>query len=473
MLLRQTLLYMPAQLIGPLALFVAAVLWTHLLPPDAYGTLMLIMAAQELIFGFALSWLSLTVLRYRDTLEKGEGAARFRRAETGLLYGSILAQIAGVAILMPFLDRATPALILMTALYVVSRSLLNYLSERARAGGAIVSYTIAQTAGPTLGFALGLLLTRFFGASPTVAIAGYAVVQFAALPFVWAGSGASAVPGRPTKELLTPALRYGAPLLLSSIVTWISINGIRVVVEKMQGAVELGLLSVGWGLGQRVAATIAMLVTAAAFPLAVRSFNTGDRDGALDQLAQNAVLLVALLAPATVGVLLIDDQLVRLAVAEPYWATTIAILPYALLSGVARNVRMHYVDQLFLLHEQARWITALTVAEAAATIAGAVIGVMTHGLLGAAIGASLAHLVIALYVFAQGVTKLGLRVRWNDLARIGIATAAMGLGVKLLPVAATIMGVATAVAVGAAIYGAALLALFPDIAMRARRAARA
>ena len=54
MLLRQTLLYLPAQLVGPFALFIAAVVWTHLLPPDAYGTLMLVMAIQELIFGFGL-----------------------------------------------------------------------------------------------------------------------------------------------------------------------------------------------------------------------------------------------------------------------------------------------------------------------------------------------------------------------------------------------------------------------------------
>lgn len=470
MLLRQTLLYLPAQLIGPLALFVAAVLWTHLLPPDSYGTLMLVMAVQELIFGFGLSWLSLTVLRYRDSLEKGEGAERFRRAEAGLLYLSIVAQLVGVAVVFPFFDRATPELIAASAVFIISRSLLNHLAERSRAGGAIVWYTIAQTTGPLLGFLLALALTRIFGASPTVAIAGYAIVQIATLPFVWIRSGATFTAGAPTREFLKPLWRYGAPLLLSSVVTWVSINGIRIVVDKMQGAVALGLMSVGWGLGQRIASTVAMLVTAAAFPLAVKLFNAGDRDGAMDQLAQNGVLLIALLAPATAGLILIDDALIQLLIAQPYWSVTIAILPYAVLSGVVRNVRVHYADQVFLLHERTGWLLVQTTVEAAATMIGAALGAMMSGVVGAVIGAFIAHAAVMLWVFAQGVILLGLRIRWADLARIALATAAMSIAVWLMPIEASVIKVTLAIFVGAIVYGVALLALFPDIVLRLQRA---
>ncbi|WP_342361036.1 lipopolysaccharide biosynthesis protein [Terrarubrum flagellatum] len=470
MLLRQTLLYLPAQLIGPFALFVAAVVWTHLLPPGAYGTLMLVMAAQELIFGFGLAWLSLTVLRYRDSFERGEGAARFRRAEAAMLYGSILLQALAVVVILPFFDRPTPQLIGVAAVFIVSRSLLNHLAERARAGGEIMWYTIAQTSGPLVGFLLSLLLTKWFGASPAVALSGYAIVQMIVLPFVWLRAGAVFKPAMPTRELVEPLKRYGMPLLLSSVGSWVAMNGIRLVVDKMQGETALGLMSVGWGLGQRLASTVAMLVTAAAFPMAVKAFNAGDRDGAMDQLAQNGVLLISLLAPTFAGLQLVDDELVKFMIAQPYWRETIAILPLAVLSGVVRNVRVHYADQVYLLYEKTNWLLVITATEAVATLVGAAVGASLNGVVGAVTGALIAHIVTAIVVFAHGMMTLGLRIRWFDLARIGVATIAMSFVVSLVTMDGSLWRLVFAIALGVAIYSAALMALFPEMIGKLRRA---
>ncbi len=470
MLLRQTLLYLPAQLVGPLALFVAAVVWTHLMPPDPYGTLMLIMATQEFIFAFGLAWLSLTVLRYRDALERGEGAERFRRAEAGLLYGSIIAQILAAAIVLPLIGRPEPALIAAAALFIVTRSVLTHLAERMRAGGDVAGYTIAQTAGPVAGFILALALARVWGATPAIALLGYGVAQLVALPIAWRRSGAALAPAAPTKHLLDPLLRYGLPLLLSGVATWFCINGIRVVVDMAHGATALGLMSVGWGLGQRIASTVAMLVTAAAFPLAVKAFNAGDHDGAMNQLAQNGALLIALLAPATVGLVLVDDELVKLLIGADYWTTTIAILPLAVLSGALRCVRMHYGDQVFLLHERTGWLLVITFVEAAMTMAFATVGATSYGIVGAVMGVVIAHGLVMFWVMIQGVVMLGLRVRWPDLARIAAATAIMAGAVWLMPAGASALRLGLVVAVGAAVYAAALAAFFPEMIGKLRRA---
>jgi O-antigen/teichoic acid export membrane protein len=429
------------------------------------------MAAQELIFAFGLSALSLTVLRYRDALERGEGVERFRRGEAALLYGSIVAQAAAVWLVLPLFGRATPELLAAAMLYIVTRSLLVYFAERARAGGAIGCYTLAQVAGPVGGFLLALALTSRFGATPAAALLGYGVVQCVALPLVWARAGATWRPAAPTPDLVDPLWRYGAPLLLSSLLTWVSLNGVRLVVDAMQGAVALGLMSVGWGLGQRISATVAMIVTAAAFPLAVKSFNNGDRDGAQDQLAQNGALLIALLAPAAAGLILVNAPLVHLLVGAPYWSAAIATLPLATLAGMLRNARVHYADQIYLLHERTGWLLVITLVEAVATLVGAAAGGWTGGVVGAVAGVLVAHAAVAVLVFAQGVAMLGLRVRWADLGRIAAATAAMSLVVWAPPPASSALELAAVVALGAAVYAACLMALLPDIVGRLRRAA--
>ena len=63
MLIYQTLLYLPAQLLGPAVQFLAAVAWTHWLSPSEYGVVALVIA--EVVTG-------------------GSGAAKHRRPAPAL-----------------------------------------------------------------------------------------------------------------------------------------------------------------------------------------------------------------------------------------------------------------------------------------------------------------------------------------------------------------------------------------------------
>ena len=44
MLLKQTLLYLPAQIVGPAFQFMAVIVWTYWLTPEAYGVVALLLA---------------------------------------------------------------------------------------------------------------------------------------------------------------------------------------------------------------------------------------------------------------------------------------------------------------------------------------------------------------------------------------------------------------------------------------------
>ena len=46
-LARNTLLYMPAQVIGPLAQFAATVAWTHYVAPSAFGIVTFVMSPSD------------------------------------------------------------------------------------------------------------------------------------------------------------------------------------------------------------------------------------------------------------------------------------------------------------------------------------------------------------------------------------------------------------------------------------------
>ena len=90
------------------------------------------------------------------------------------------------------------------------------------------------------------------------------------------------------REIVGHALRYGIPLIIGGALGWVGLNASRFIVNEMPGVAAAGLFAVGYGLGQRAAAVAAMLVTAAAFPLAVKSMEQGGSKAAMRQLADNS-----------------------------------------------------------------------------------------------------------------------------------------------------------------------------------------
>jgi O-antigen/teichoic acid export membrane protein len=466
MMLKQTLYYLPAQFLGPLAMFVAAVVWTHLLDAETYGVVSYVLAAQELVYMATIAWWSLYALRFRAAMDE-DRRRRLVEADNAVVLGGAIFQLIATVPLLATLDM-TPSVgfFVSAGVLFVTRSLLTHYSEIARTEQAIATYTIAQLAGPLFGTLASFLGVILFGATPTAALAGIAAVQAIGLALVMVRLGVKPRIPLPGRDVVGDALLYGLPMLATGMLAWIATNGIRLVIDELAGAEALGLLSVGWGLGQRVSSVAAMLLTAAAFPIAVRLYESGDEEGALKQLADNGSMLFALLAPTTAGVAMVARPLVEAMIAEPFRAATVAILPLAVLAGSIRNQRAHYVDQLFLLHTAPGRMVPLMTIEALGCVVGAALGLMwagggLDGLVAATIGCVAGTTLAAAMTFAVAMKDYRLRPQWGRWARILGATAIMCAVLAVIPWGRGVLVLGAEVITGMIAYAAALAVLFP------------
>jgi O-antigen/teichoic acid export membrane protein len=229
------------------------------------------------------------------------------------------------------------------------------------------------------------------------------------------------------------------------------------------------LFAVGYGLGQRAAAVAAMLVTAAAFPLAVKSMEQEGIQAGMRQLAANSALLVGILAPSLAGIFMLRMEIVHLLIAAPFQQVTLAVLPLATLAGAIRNLRAHFGDQVFLLHSRTRWMMAIAAIDASTTVVLSILFLPRWGLPGAAGATVLAALAAATVSFSIGFAKFGLRLPVSHLVRIAVATIAMAALLRIFPEARTIAGLAAHVTAGAAAYFAALALLYAPTLLRMLR----
>ena len=466
MLIRHTFLYLPAQLIGPFVQFVAALVWTHFMTPDLYGVLTFIFAAQDLAFVFSLSWWSQYTLRYFALLAPAERQP-YRTAESAVLASTALIQ-AGVALGALILLRVEPSLPLAfgAIAFTITRCISQHVSERARSEHRIFDYTVGQTVGPVAGFALALLAVIGIAPTPEWALIGYATAQGLALIWLLRRLHVARVSWPVPRDVIRTALSFGLPIVIAGAIGWISLNGIRVVVEHAAGATALGLVAVGWGLGQRFTGVAATLVSAASFPLAVRSFASGSRKDAFRQLAQGGVLLIALVVPATAGLCLLTKPFVELTVSRSFQEATMMILPLAAIAGGIRNIRIHFADQVLILMERIDVGIMINVVEAVCVIAGAWIGLHLGGLPGAVEGCLVASAIGAALCFGYIWWKFDFPLPWANTARVFLAAGIMVAVLMLIPwdklhIGST-MHIALESALGMLVYAVALGCLEPE-----------
>jgi O-antigen/teichoic acid export membrane protein len=461
-LIRHTILYMPAQLLPPLVQFATMIVWTHLLHPAAFGITTFAIAAQEFTTLIGITWWSLFVLRFRARFAMA-GDERFRLMDNLVAVFAVGAQI---ALTLPMLWLAgSPidwAIFLSAAGFFICRTILAHYAEWARADHRIGLFTTAQLIGTVVGSGLSIAALMIVGPDPSVALGSQAVGYGLGLVVLFFGTNLRFRVGRFDSGIFRNAMRYGLPLIVSGIFAWVAGNSIRVLVQFSDGAVGLGLLSVGWGLGQRIAAVLAMLLAAATYPLAVSHVESGDREGALEQVSLNGVFLLALLAPAMAGVTLLSPPLVMRLIAEPFRETTIMILPIAFLAAAVRGLRIHTSDQTMILLERTRATMYATIFEAGLNVIFCIVGLQLGGILGAALGILAGTTAGCIASFAYSFIKLRLPVPsgWTFL-KILVATGVMSEGIRLMPTPATLSAILLTTVVGAASYAAMVVLLFP------------
>jgi O-antigen/teichoic acid export membrane protein len=468
MLLRHTLLYLPAQIIGPLFQLVAVIVWTHVVDEHTLGVITLVTATHELLQIAFLTWWSQYALRFFGRYQDQDEALRFYRTENAVLLVSAIAQsiIAVAIVLLVIAPDANAGLLIATVGYAITRTLNLYIGERARVRHQIWVYSIQQIVGPSAGFIAGLVLIKLIGQSAEWPLAGYALAQLAAtiivLPKI--DYGRSFWPF--DRDIVNQALQYGIPIVIGGALGWIGLNASRFIVNDMLGVAAAGLFAVGYGLGQRAAAVAAMLVTAAAFPLAVKSMEQGGSKVAMRQLADNSALLIAILAPSITGIFMLRVEIVHLLIAAPFQQVTLAVFPLSALAGSIRNVRAHFVDQAFMLHDRTRPMMVVAAIDATVTVVLSLVFIRYWGLVGAAGATVLAALAAAVVSFAIGFSRFGLTLPFNHLVPIALATTAMAALLSNLPAAPSLMVLAFHIAAGAAVYVALLVLLYATSLLR-------
>lgn len=449
-------------MLSPLAQLLSIVFWTHLADAQTVGILTLVTSSQELAGGASLLWWSHYLMRhYFEFSEKGalsELMATSRLAITGIV---ILQPILAVSILLLFIDpSASGMMIVVVALFGALRIINQYFALLAVIRYRPMDNTVHSLAGPFGGLLLGIALLAICGSDPIWPLLGYLCGDFVGAAFGVFRAERASPRALADWRIISESFRYGAPLTLQNALSWTALNSPRFIVAFLLGLDAAGEFAVGFGLGQRSASLAAMAVTVAALPLAINQAQAGGRIEGLRQLAANGALLLGVTLPAVVGLSLVGVLLTPLIIAEPFRATTNALLPWSAASGLLLAVTSHYLNHIFLIDRRTSDLAKIELIAALATAILAVAFVQQFGIIGGVWAIGAVRAVNLLVVGASMIVARGLIVPWRDSLKIVASTLIMSAGVMLVPDQPGWVALLLKIALGALIYVGMLLLLY-------------
>lgn len=473
MLLSRTLRTIPGQLAGPLAQIAGALLYTFFLDPVALGVWALAWAAQELAYYAVLDWWTSYVQRYAAAHNDEASRRRLNATESAVLLVATLLQIvvAGVAISV-MLGAVLPlSLLVAVALFTATKNLVTHFATRARAEDADVAFTLLHVTSAVGGLALSILALWVLPPSPQNLLLAFALAQMLALAIGIPRMGF--VPQRPApdRHMISASWAYGAPLLVASLMEWVSTQGVRLIVQAVSGLAGVGLMTVAWWLGLRLTNLAALLVTGASFAVAVKAFDEEGSDAARRRLSDSSALLLLLLIPSTVGAMLLAPSIAQTLVAADYAHSTAALLPMAVLAGAFRAFREHGPEQAFLLFGNSRATIWACLVEMVGTLILASVGLMAQGLEGALTGCAVASMIAAAFTHFYAWGKIGYFVELGHVLRIVFASSVMAAVVVALPAPASFIALVLTAIAGCLVYAAASWVVWGRRLLKMRSAA--
>ena len=449
------MIYVAARVLAAVLGVATTAILTHLLAPTVYGVYGLALVVMSFGSDAAFSWLGISFMRF---YQSRPGDPRLTGTFLLLFYALVGLTAVLAALAWAFGIFAGSA----AAVYAIGIALMwSYSWFEFVARFEIASFHPTRYLLMNVGRALtGLIATvgaAWFTRDPVWTVAGTALGMLVGSFLRGFGRLGVSFSGF-DRKLALAVLAFGAPMAASMVLGSLINSGTRWLIQELDSAQALGFYTAAFMLVQNTLALIGSGIASAGYSLAVRAVEEGKSEITRKQLLANSTLLLAVLAPATLGLVLTSHGLARTLIGAQYVASVASITPWMAVGTGLFAFRANYLDHAFQLGRRPGlqvWVSALT---AIVAVGLSFWLIPKYGPLGAAVAVAVAMVISCAHAWILGHYAYTLPFPVAQSARIGAACTAMGIVVVLIPGSGPV-SFPLQVALGASVYVGTALAL--------------
>jgi O-antigen/teichoic acid export membrane protein len=260
------------------------------------------------------------------------------------------------------------------------------------------------------------------------------------------------------RKLAIEVIKFGLPVAITMTMVGLMNNGTRALLEMLDSAKGLGLYTAAFAMIQQPLILVGSSISAASFSLAVRAVEGKDHIEVRRQILDNGTLLLAVMAPACLGLALTAHGFVNILLGSEFRSIAIVLAPWLAAGAFFSCIRSYFFDNAFTLGRRPILLVWVYVVAAVLAVGLSILLIPRMGPVGAAIAVTAAQAVSCCHSAIVGRSVFPMSISIGAMGRILLCCVFMALIVLSIPTDGTV-GFLLQVAFGAIGYCCAAIAL--------------
>jgi O-antigen/teichoic acid export membrane protein len=409
---KDLLKYLPSSILPAIVSLVSVPIFTSYLKPDEWGNYVLVLNAAELLSTISITWMTTSVVRFYE-LSLREG--KYSRFITTVLISGLLSvfSLVGLAFLISFvfkeqLPKEFLVSVTATGLWLFAGTALGNLVGsvfKAKREAGKYSILVSWQSISRLGFGIlfvgllgwgfeGLLFGSALGLTVGLIAFSYSLFSksFHFKYFSWTLS----------KSLLF----YGLPIAIGDLSYWLLRLADRYIIRLSRSAYEVGIYSVGYDISDKTFGTLIALLSLAAWPLVVQTWERKGEQVTSEFISQLLRMYLLLAIPAVVAMSLLREPLITV-LADKLYIDGNQIIPLVV-SSVFFFGFQRWFQLVLLLHKKTGFVMISVLSGAVVNVILNLIFVPYFGYQASALINLLSYMLFALLIilFSRRLMKL-------------------------------------------------------------------
>lgn len=453
--------YLPANLVQAVVGFGTIAVLTRVLSPEDYGRWALVFATVTLGHNILMTWVEAAAVRFYAAVQ-GKPEEKDHFATLLRLYG-LSAAVTGVltALGLFYLRHDLALQLALGAAFggALGRSALRIALETRRAALDVRRYVRVDIVHSLGGFLIGIAAVVWAGAGAAGPYIGMAIAVALCLFIEWPALWTRSVGGNFDVSRARSYAVFGMPVAACVAMQILISSSDRFFIAHYLGEAAVGAYSAGYQLAARPMDILIVWTAMAFVPLMTAAY---ERDGAegLRLVSKRAfTTLIALAAPAAVGLALVAEPFAELLVGEGLRAGAAQIAPWIALSSFLGGVALTYFGEGFKLAQKTTDLLLVLAIPVILSVVLNAILIPQFGLNGAVAAAVIAYSIGFVALAWRGCALAPLSLPLGDVWRVALACAGMAAIVFLVPTFGGLIELALKAITGAIVYGSLALIL--------------
>jgi O-antigen/teichoic acid export membrane protein len=433
--------------------FCAIALYTRLLAPESFGVYALLLSTSYFVGLIGFTWLRVSSLRMMAAVAPADESNV--KATIGLGFAGMSIVVSAIIVLIVRIYEPNWGwrLALLTAGSAVASGWFELNVAIMQARLRVLVYSLLQMSRAVLAL-IGSVALIAVGFKASALLGGFIIGNCAAFGAlgIWRSAIAE---GRFDGNLLNRIFHFGWPTSATAVGTF-SVTILRYLLNAIGGSASVGIFAAASDFSQQTVGLLIGTATLAGQPLAFRARDLGDHEELARQLKNNARLIFAIALPATAGLVALSRPISTVYLGPRFHVHSGSVIAISALVMLVSGIRASYFEQIFEIAFRTKAVAVTTAVRVVLAILPSFWLIKAYGAVGAALAVLFSEVLGLVLSVAWANRLMRIPIPWESWIKVALATGVMTVALLLVPGKSTVLGLTAAIAVGIAVYGAAI-----------------